>query len=506
MNDQTEPVKKSKTWRWYAGWLLALILAVGAVIGYGVKKANDAEAARKVQTAPVTKPRQKSFSITKTLPNGEVVTETRTVNVPQGRVVAGPETPAQAKTRSDPVKPSKDKFTEVKLHYGTDRARVDSVWALVSRDFKLAGIIGIIALLVTLLYKRVVSAAMRKIRWLVYLAVWGAFLFALPSAVQGAWVAYDRYENLGVWYGKARNTTSPSGFEMGTCTVTIPEKREVGTVTNPNWWKGEWTPDPSVHFTMSSLKPQAEDEFFKTLSARVAAADQDSVMVFVHGYNNRFEHAAFRVAQIVHDLQYPGVAIFWSWPSQGAEESYLIDKTEAERSVSRLAEFLRLIKKRSGTKRVQLLAHSMGSWVLTRAVIKLKLEQTSNEKLFDTIILGAPDIDADVFKSEIAPALAARARLLTIYASENDGALQISEVANGYPRIGDVNPVPTFVPNFDTIDVSSVCSGHTYIGNNGRVLADLRMLLTLGTPAEKRSVDSPALQRNGDVWNLISLH
>lgn len=512
MDETTTQPKSGHTWRWYAGWLLAILVGVGGMVGYGIHQADAKEEARNADTPPPPK-KEKSFTIKIANPDGTFRTETKVMSAKP----PPPNTPAMDATKSLPPTDKADaekEYTKVKLHYGTDRAQVSSVWSLVKRDFKLVGILGIIALLVTLLYKHMVSPALRKIRWVVYALVWGAFLYGLPSAIQGSWITYKRHKDLGTWYGKARNPDG--GFEMGTCTVTIPEKRETGTVTHASIWNGEWSPDPSKHFTMSSLTPQKEDEFFDDLSAHLKQkgaepGGQESVLVFVHGYNNRFEHAAFRVAQIVHDLKYPGVPIFWSWPSQGEEESYLIDKTEAERSVSRLADFLRLIKKRSGTKRVQLLAHSMGSWVLTRAVKSLEIEAGSNEKLFELIVLGAPDIDADVFKKEIAPKLAERAGLLTIYASRNDPALKISEVANGYPRIGDVNPEPAFVPNIDTIDVSSICSGHTYIGNNGRVLADLRLLLTDAEPAETRMSKSNALspfQLNDTdkVWQLMHIH
>lgn len=624
MSESDAPRSSGHTIRWYLGWMLALVVAVGGVVIYGANQASQAEEARKEQKRPVLKHRLEHSTKRRQLPDGTVVEEKFTTERPANRQVNVHLTPDMANSTSRPVgdaggaeaggmmapsptgsgvpdgdpgpppgsgapvppiddgapppddgsppdpnadppppdpivsppdpgddpppvinpdddgntrtveitetkftppEPEKD-YTEVTLHYGTDRAQIDSVWSLVKRDFRLVGIIGLIALLTTLLYKRIVSAPLRKVRWVVYILVWGAFLYGLPSAVQGSWIAYERHKELGVWYGKTRNTTSADGFEVGTCVVTIPEKREVGSVTHPNWWNGEWTPDPSKHFTMSKLTPQSQDEFFDLMKQRVAQADQDSVLVFVHGYNNRFEHAAFRCAQIVHDLKYPGVAVFWSWPSQGEEEGYLTDKTEAERSVSRLAEFLRMIKKRSGGRRMQLLAHSMGSWVLTRAVMKLDAEQANGEKIFDTIVLGAPDIDADTFKNEIAPELAERARLLTIYASRNDPALKISEVANGYPRIGDVNPDPEHIPGVDTIDVSEVCSGHSYIGDNGRVLADLRMVLTLGEPAELRCtmvstlltmelfpddhIQDPSKPLAADqikkVWRLIGLH
>ena len=308
MESDAAVAEAPRPWWWYAVWILVLVIAAGAAIAFGVHRANEEEAKR--------------FDVASDADEG--VASTRgTDSLVQPRIAPPPEltaTPEMADTRSAPLSDAEGESVDVVLHYATDRGRIKSVWTLVKREFTLVGIAFAFALLFTLLYKRVVSAPLRPLRWPLYLVVWGVFLYALPSAVQGSWIAVQRYEGLGVWYGKDR-TTDPAGYEVGTCTVTIPKNRQAGEVTEAVWWNGEWTPDPSKHFTMSALEPQTEDEFFASVKSRFPDAGPKSVLVFVHGYNNRFEHAAFRCAQIVHDLEYPGVAMFWSWPSRGEEEA-----------------------------------------------------------------------------------------------------------------------------------------------------------------------------------------
>jgi esterase/lipase superfamily enzyme len=109
--------------------------------------------------------------------------------------------------------------------------------------------------------------------------------------------------------------------------------------------------------------------------------------------------------------------------------------------------------------------------------------------LFREVILTAPDIDADVFRRDIAPAIVKTAHRVTLYASSNDEALVMSKKVHGYPRAGDSGSQLVIVPGIDTIDVSSVDTsllGHSYYGSNGTVLADLLDLLHDSKPPLQR--------------------
>jgi esterase/lipase superfamily enzyme len=77
----------------------------------------------------------------------------------------------------------------------------------------------------------------------------------------------------------------------------------------------------------------------------------------------------------------------------------------------------------------------MGNRPLTYAL--LGIDDTSLLSKFQTIILTAPDIDAGVFREQIAPQLLTRTRHVVLYTSANDRALRLSEAIHGYPRAGD---------------------------------------------------------------------
>lgn len=105
------------------------------------------------------------------------------------------------------------------------------------------------------------------------------------------------------------------------------------------------------------------------------------------------------------------------------------------------------------------------------------------------IILAAPDIDADVFMEQIAPALIAHRRPITLYASSNDVALKLSKKANGYPRAGDSGEGLVVMPGIETIDASEVDSGflgHSYFADVQSVISDLFQIIWAGKRADRR--------------------
>ncbi len=53
------------------------------------------------------------------------------------------------------------------------------------------------------------------------------------------------------------------------------------------------------------------------------------MLVFVHGYNTRFDEAAFRLAQIVHDSGAEVTPILFSWASWASLGAYPYDRESA---------------------------------------------------------------------------------------------------------------------------------------------------------------------------------
>src|SRR5262249_8423076 len=105
------------------------------------------------------------------------------------------------------------------------------------------------------------------------------------------------------------------------------------------------------------------------------------------------------------------------------------------------------------------------------------------------VILTAPDIDADVFKRDIAPSLTATGRPVTLYASSEDLALVASKKVHGYPRAGDSGRELVVVPGVEKVDATYADTsllGHSSFAESRSVLSDMFYLIRNGERADMR--------------------
>jgi esterase/lipase superfamily enzyme len=279
-------------------------------------------------------------------------------------------------------------------------------------------------------------------------------------------------------------------LSYGICEVSIPRYHRPGQLESPSIWRLEFREDPAKHVVLMSVGIRSKADYFAQLAQSITRARNRSAFVFVHGYNVSFEDAARRTAQMSYDLGYNGVPVFFSWPSQSAISAYTVDEQNIEWAEAGLKSFLGDLLARSGPAEVILVAHSMGNRGLTRAMAALLAQDPALASKVKEIILAAPDIDAEVFKETIAPALIAAQRPITLYASSKDLALTASKDVHGYPRAGDAGPGLVVIPGIETVDASLVDTsllGHSYIGDSRTVITDMTALVLQGTRAEKRA-------------------
>ncbi|HEV7816242.1 MAG TPA: alpha/beta hydrolase [Janthinobacterium sp.] len=216
-------------------------------------------------------------------------------------------------------------------------------------------------------------------------------------------------------------------LRYGSCEVSIPRDHRLGELEAPSLLRLEFRQNPAKHVVLLDTTLQPAAAFLASLSARVRASPQRNAFIFVHGYKVTFEDAARRTGQMAYDLGFEGAAVFYSWPSQGLLSGYLVDASNIEWSQSHIKAFLLDFLAGSAAENVYLIAHSMGSRALARAVAGIIAERPDLAAKLREIILTAPDIDAAVFRSDIAPALASGGRPVTLYASSDDLALEASE-------------------------------------------------------------------------------
>lgn len=68
------------------------------------------------------------------------------------------------------------------------------------------------------------------------------------------------------------------------------------------------------------------------------------VLVFVHGYNNSFNDAIKKAAQIKVDMPWDGPSIAFSWPSYGDVVDYLGDEAMYGRSLPAFLQLLNVLQ------------------------------------------------------------------------------------------------------------------------------------------------------------------
>lgn len=313
------------------------------------------------------------------------------------------------------------------------------------------------------------------------------------------------YKVVKVFFGTDRKlnatTSAPRDFfdaerghmiSYGTCEVSIPRAHKIGELESPLALR-KFFENPAKHIVLLRIDLRQRDEFMGDLDGAITQNKTNAALVFVHGYNNSFEDAARRTAQIAHDIEFTGVPMFYSWPSNGAALSYVTDGNDAEQAVVYLKEFLKDLALNSRFTSITLLAHSMGNRVLTQAFAALKNEIDATKlHAFKEIILAAPDIDADVFKNMIAPALVASKAPVTLYASSRDEALTAAKKINGGPRAGDADGGLIVFSGIETIDATNIDTnlfwglGHAYLADSRNVLSDLSNLVVKGLRATSR--------------------
>jgi esterase/lipase superfamily enzyme len=220
------------------------------------------------------------------------------------------------------------------------------------------------------------------------------------------------------------------------------------------------------------------------LNAALEAAPQ--MLVFIHGFNNRFSEAAERAIVLKRALGPSTEVLLWSWPSKrdGLAGDYRYDKESVSGVEARftLLRLLKALKAGSEKRPLSVLAHSMGNWVLISVLAELANDV--NRPSFRNVAFAAPDVPKDDFVFAIGEMQRA-ARQMTLYACDADWALAISQRMNSFPRAGTGGAKAIIVTHSDaleSVDVNArlLSTNHSYVFEAGKVLTDLVTLVRDG--------------------------
>lgn len=262
---------------------------------------------------------------------------------------------------------------------------------------------------------------------------------------------------------------------------------------------------------------RGSDAVFEGLRRRMRDSRSD-LLVLLHGFDCTFE-LALRRAAMLKVLYATGtrpleVAVF-AWPSDGRtllgkpssgfKLAYFNDRTDAEasrealaRALRRLIDFLSdLPDEERCNRRIHLLAHSMGNFVLRCALQSFAREHRPEgmPRVFANILLMAADEDDDAFDTPLKLGrLHELGTHLHCYYALHDIALGISDVTKGHvDRLGTAGPrslsgLPhrlTLIDCTDVCDVPGLGDGfHQFYRARPEVIEDVRQVLA-GVPPHR---------------------
>jgi esterase/lipase superfamily enzyme len=400
-----------------------------------------------------------------------------------GEPASAPSEPRIPRINARSVAPRGD-YRVVEVFYGTDRARLAPVGLNVGdyvHHFRTA--LGMLAATLVLCGALLLGQQRKFAIGVGAAGVVLALVFGVSAMTR---TVHSRHVARGevVQYGDGRGA-----LEMGLAQVSIPKDHRTGELESPSVLRLEFSEDPARHVMVLEAKTYPQEEFFARLRDSVQSAPRRELLVFIHGYRVSFDDALRRTAQIAADVEFPGAAVCYSWPSSGALLAYAADENNVEWTVPHFHKFLTQLREESGAEAINLVGHSMGTRALGDAVREFARETNERDKLFNQVVLAAPDIDAEVFRRDIAPALAKTANRVTLYASSNDQALIASRKLHAYPRAGESGANLVVAPGVDTIDVSAIDTsllGHSYYGDNDSIISDLYHLVHDALPPAKR--------------------
>jgi esterase/lipase superfamily enzyme len=224
------------------------------------------------------------------------------------------------------------------------------------------------------------------------------------------------------------------GINYAEFRISLPPSHQPGQI---EWPTG--AVDPAHDFATVEQEVLDRDTFYRRIAQSGGGHLPVNAGIFVHGFNNNFQESLYRLAQLAADSDVQGVPILFAWPSEAKLGGYLADKDAVTYSRDQLADLLVSVTHDPAIGKVTLLGHSMGGWLTAEALRQLRLTRQDAALRRLTVVLAAPDIDVDVFKSQL-DVIGPLSPPMTILVSRQDLALALSSrIAGNRPRVGMLN-------------------------------------------------------------------
>jgi esterase/lipase superfamily enzyme len=251
-------------------------------------------------------------------------------------------------------------------------------------------------------------------------------------------------------------TTRSSDLGLASVVVSVPPTHVPGQLERPT----SLPPDPRTEFAV--VEPVVfgtEQAFINDVNRELAKLPpgQRTVLVFIHGYNTSTSDAVLRLGQFVEDSGFTGVPVLFTWASAAQVPRYVYDLNSALIARVKIKEMARILS-RTRAERLDILAHSMGTLLTMEGLVDSELAgNLRGARRLNNIILASPDIDLDLFKTQIGLLPDNVVDNMFVLVSKDDGALRFSRrIAGGVPRVGAADAAELEELGVTVIDLSQI--------------------------------------------------
>ena len=278
--------------------------------------------------------------------------------------------------------------------------------------------------------------------------------------------------------------------------------------------------DGTLDFEASALAVYNDGAaaFQQALRDEIRRTGNRRVLIFAHGVRTDFDQAIATLANLWHFEGRGSLPIAFTWPAGNRGPlSYFRDREAGDFSVFHAKEFLRLLADIPEVEDIDIVAHSRGTDVMSKALRELVIYHRGRgvhpktAMKTGTLILAAADLDTGVVEQRLqAERFSEAFEQINIYVNPSDSALRLSSILTNSPRLGSATPDTLMLEEIERlkkaelvhfIRVESVKGrGHSYFRDNPAVLSDI--VLALRTRAFPGGTLRPLEPGADGFWQL----
>jgi len=284
------------------------------------------------------------------------------------------------------------------------------------------------------------------------------------------------------------------------------------------------------------LPADATDRFADAINEQLAVSKKKHVYIYVHGYKVVYENPVLVSAELWHFLGYDGAFIAYAWPSTPSKFAYIKDSDTAAGYARNFRLLLEFVAENTDAEEIHVIGYSNGTRLVLRAMEQLALihEGESADEIWKqlrlrNVILIGSDLDRGVFGAYLADGILNVSKHLSIYMSQYDKALGVSQFLTRRQRLGqlwggkggEIHPLArqalidfrdqiSFI-NVSDAEGSDTGNGHGYFLSSPWASSDILMTMYYGLTPEQRGLveqeDLPVFTFPPDyisrLWNAI---